>query len=117
MNPFVCLLALLAGISALASAQPGSFSVNQNGKPVGTAGFNFTASAGGGFESTSTVRVKMQGLEYALSKTEELSAARGLVHVQLSAIVNGSAVNVVAKSDGAQLLMNNRRTVGAARLR
>jgi hypothetical protein len=106
MNPFVCLLALLAGISALASAQPGSFSVNQNGKPVGTAGFNFTTSAGGGFESTSTVRVKMQGLEYALSKTEELSAARGLVHVQLSAIVNGSAVNVVAKPDGAQLLIN-----------
>jgi hypothetical protein len=48
----------------------------------------------------------MQGLNYAFSKTEELSPSRSLVHVQMSASINGSAVNVVAKPDGTQLLMN-----------
>jgi hypothetical protein len=48
----------------------------------------------------------MQGLTYKLSKTEELSQGNNLLHVQLSAIVNNSAVNVVAKPDGAQFLMN-----------
>jgi hypothetical protein len=48
----------------------------------------------------------MTGLDYAFSKTEELSAFRALVHDQLSATINGSAVNVVAKPDGVQLLMN-----------
>jgi hypothetical protein len=45
-------------------------------------------------------------LNYALSKTEELSSTRSLVHVQLNASVNSSAVNVTAKPDGPQLLMN-----------
>ena len=48
----------------------------------------------------------MQGLEYALSKTEELTPASQLMHVQLSAIVNGEAVNVIAAPDSAQLLLN-----------
>jgi hypothetical protein len=48
----------------------------------------------------------MQGLDYSLSKSEELSTANQLDHVQLSAIVNGEAVNVVAKPDAAQLLIN-----------
>ena len=106
MNRFGCLLTLVLGCCAAASGQSSSFSVSQNGKPVGTASFGITAKPGAGFNSTSTVRVKMQGLEYALSKTEELSAAKGLVHVQLSAIINGSAVNVVAKPQGEQLLIN-----------
>jgi len=50
--------------------------------------------------------VSMTGLEYALSKTESLSAANQLRHVQLSAIVNGEAVNVTAAPDAAQLLLN-----------
>lgn len=90
---------------ALASGQSNAFTVSQNGKAVGTASFSFVAKQGG-FDSTSTVRVEMQGLNYALSKTEELSSTRSLLHVQLSASVNGSAVNVTAKPDGAQVLMN-----------
>ena len=54
----------------------------------------------------STVRVDMKGLNYALSKTEQLSSTGSLGHVQISATVNGSAVNVIAKPDGAQILMN-----------
>lgn len=91
--------------SASAWGQSGNFTVSQNGKKVGTANFSFSQKQGG-IDSASTVRVTMQGLNYALSKTEELSASRSLVHVQLSAIINGSAVNVTAKPDGAQLLMN-----------
>jgi hypothetical protein len=48
----------------------------------------------------------MQGLNYALSKTERLSAANRLRHVQLSATVNGSAVSVIAAPDAAQILLN-----------
>ena len=79
--------------------------MSQLGHPVGTASFNFAATQDG-YDSTSLVRVAMQGLDYALSKTETLSAANELKHVQLSAIVNGSAVNVTAAPDSAQLLMN-----------
>ena len=97
---------LLASISA--TAQSGSFEIAQHGKPVGTASFSFAARPGG-YDSTSLVRVAMQGLDYSLSKTERLSAANHLRHVQLSAIVNGSAVNVTAepdpKSEPAQTLL------------
>jgi hypothetical protein len=72
---------------------------------VGTASFNFSATSDG-YDSTSLVRVAMQGLDYSLSKTEILSAANELKHVQLSATVNGSAVNVTAAPDSAQLLLN-----------
>ena len=108
MRTFACfqLAALLALVlPPAASAQAGSFEVSQLGHPVGTASFNFVATQDG-YDSTSLVRVAMQGLDYALSKTETLSAANELKHVQLSAIVNGSAVNVTAAPDSAQLLMN-----------
>jgi hypothetical protein len=97
------LLALIP--AAAASGQSGSFEVAQRGHTVGTASFNFSATPDG-YDSTSLVHVDMQGLNYALSKTEKLSAANELRHVQLSAIVNGSAVNVVATPDSAQLLLN-----------
>jgi hypothetical protein len=48
----------------------------------------------------------MQGLNYSLSKTERLSPSNHLRHVQLSAIVNGSAVTVTAAPDAAQFLLN-----------
>ncbi len=48
----------------------------------------------------------MQGLDYALSKTERLSSANQLQHALLSATVNGEAVNVIAAPDSAQLLLN-----------
>ena len=63
------LLLVLAVASAGVSAQSGTFSVSQNGKPVGTAMFNLAPKQGGGFDLTSSVRVNMQGLNYAFSKT------------------------------------------------
>ncbi len=88
-----------------AAGQSGSFIVAQHGKPVGTAEFNFTATPHG-YSSTSVVRIAMQGLNYALSKTESLSAANHLRHVQVSATVNSSAVNLTAAPDAAQFLLN-----------
>jgi hypothetical protein len=82
-----------------------SFEIALHGHTVGTASFHFTATKEG-YDSTSLVKVAMQGLDYALSKTEELSSANQLEHVQLSAIVNGEAVNVIAAPDAAQILLN-----------
>jgi len=104
--PFVGLFAsiLLAGPTA-ASAQSADYTVSQHGTNVGTASFTITPNPAG-YNSTSLVHVNMQGLDYALSKTERLSPAEQLDHVQLSGIVNNSAVNVVSKRDGAQFLIN-----------
>jgi hypothetical protein len=99
----VALVLLAAPVAA--KAQSASFAVSQNGKSIGTARFNFVSKPTG-YDSTSIVHVDMQGLSYQLSKTEELSPSNGLLHVQLSAIVNNSAVNVVAKPDAAQFLLN-----------
>jgi len=96
---------VLLGSSLAAMAQSATFAVSQNGKPVGTASYTFAPNSGG-FDSTSMVRVNMQGLSYQLSKNEELSPNNALKHVQLSAIVNNSAVSVVAKPDAAQFLLN-----------
>jgi len=82
-----------------------SFEIAQHGHQVGTASFSIKRTAEG-FDSTSLVKVAMQGLDYALSKNEELSPANALVHVQLSATVNGEAVNVAARRDSAQLLLD-----------
>jgi len=98
-------LASLFAFVPAASAQTGSFVISQHGTPVGTASFQFTSNPHG-YNSTSQVRIAMQGLNYALSKTEQLSPANHLRHVQLSATVNGSAVNVVGTPDPAQILLN-----------
>jgi hypothetical protein len=97
-------LAALLALAPVATAQSASFIISQHGNPVGTASFSFTATPDG-FDSTSLVRISMQGLDYALSKTERLSSANLLRHVQLSAIVNGSAVTVTAAPDPAQILL------------
>jgi len=94
----------LSGVQA-AGAQAGEFTVSQNGHAVGTASYRI-APDDGGFASSSTVKVSMQGLEYALSKTEQLDGAARLEHVVLSGLVNGTAVNVIGKPDGANFLLN-----------
>jgi hypothetical protein len=48
----------------------------------------------------------MQGLDYALSKTEVLDEGNHIQHVVLSATVNGQAVNVTGKPDASQFLLN-----------
>lgn len=103
--PFAALLALVSALAPLkALAQSGSFEIAQHGKPVGTASFNLAA-APHGFDSTSLVRIAMPGLDYALSKTEQLSAVNRLRHVQLSATVNGAAVSVSGVPEAAQFLL------------
>jgi hypothetical protein len=104
---------LLPGVGAFAlvfavvpaAAQTASFEIAQHGHTAGTASFRFTETKSG-YDSTSLVKVAMEGLDYALSKNELLSASKQLDHVQLSATVNGEAVSVVAKPDAAQFLMN-----------
>lgn len=86
-------------------SESGSFEIAEHQQMVGTASFQFTATRDG-YDSTSLVKVAMQGLDYALSKTEQLSSANQLEHVQLSAIVNGEAVNVAAVPDAAQFLLS-----------
>jgi hypothetical protein len=102
-TPF--LSALLCVGSLHATAQTGSFIIAQHGKPVGTATVTFAAQPNG-YDTTSIVRVAMQGLNYSLSKTENLSSANYLRHVQLSATVNNSAVSLTAAPDSAQFLLN-----------
>jgi hypothetical protein len=96
-------LFVLGSLSGL--AQSANFTIAQHGHPVGTAGFTFT-SAPSGRSSASQVRISMQGLTYALSNNEQLSPAHQLQHAQISATVNGSAVNLTAASDSAQYLLN-----------
>jgi len=104
--PFAALLALATALVPMAaSAQAGSFEIAQHGKPVGTASFSFKATPQG-YDSTSLVRVSMPGLDYALSKTEQLSKNNSLRHVQLSSTVNGAAVSVIGAPDVAQILLN-----------
>ena len=98
--------AILQSIAALhAMTQSGSFIISQHGHSVGTATVTFNA-VPDGYNATSVVRVAMQGLAYNLSKTERLTSANALKHVQLSATVNGSAVSVNAAPDAAQILLN-----------
>jgi hypothetical protein len=103
---FSGLFALMLGAMPVAArAQAGEFEIAQNGKTVGSASFQFTATKDG-YDSTSLVKVAMEGLDYSLSKDEQLTAANQLEHAILSATVNGEAVNVVAAPDAAQLLLN-----------
>jgi hypothetical protein len=103
---FVALIvAFFVGPTAVATAQSAEFAISQNGHAVGTARSQLNPHADG-YESTSTVNIQMQGLEYALSKTEQLDKAFHLKHVLLSGTVNGSAANVIGKPEGAQFLLN-----------
>jgi hypothetical protein len=100
---FFSALLLVAPLEA--AAQSGNFIIAQHGKEVGTATVTFSGSPKG-YDTTSVVKVTMQGLNYSLSKTEQLSSANHLRHVQLSASVNGSAVSLTAAPDAAQILLN-----------
>ena len=98
-------LGAVAAWAAPVRAQSADFLVSQYGHTVGSASFE-THAQDGGFESSSTVQVQMQGLDYASSKTAQLDGAHHLQHVVLSAVLNGSAVSAVGKPDGAQFLLN-----------
>jgi hypothetical protein len=97
--------ALLALLPLHAMPQSGSFTIAQHGKAVGTATVTFSANSKG-YDTSSVVRVSMKGLDYSISKTEQLTATNRLRHVQLSATVNSSAVNLTVAPDAAQFLLN-----------
>jgi len=88
-------LATLIASAPAARSQSASFIISQHGISVGKASFNFTARPSG-YDSTALVILNMKGLDYSLSKTESLTSANQLRHVQLSAAVNGTAVNITA---------------------
>ncbi|HEX8713052.1 MAG TPA: hypothetical protein VF730_14330 [Terracidiphilus sp.] len=96
-----------------ASAQAGHFEILLNGKQIGTADCSFAAVAEG-YNTTSVVHVVMQGLDYSLSKTEQLSSANELEHALLNAVVNGQAVTIIAGPASGQLVLdisaNGRKT-------
>ena len=100
-------------VAPRAAAQPGNFEITLNGKQVGKANCNLVATRDG-FNSTSVVRVTTKGLDYALSRTEQLSHAGELRHVLLSAVVNNEAVTVTGAFAGGQILLefsaNGRKT-------
>jgi hypothetical protein len=89
------LLAAVVALTPVARAQSAGFLLSQHGRSVGTASFSFNATPHG-YNSTSVVRIAMPGLNYSLSKTQELGSSNNLHHVDLSASVNGSAVTVNA---------------------
>lgn len=103
----------LAGFLALgsfalvpvASAQAGAFEILLNGKRVGSATCHFTAGAQG-YNSTSIVQVSMPGLDYSLSKTEELSSSDELKRVLLNGVVNREAVSIVVAPDSNQIVLD-----------
>jgi len=103
--PKFAFLALLSIVPLHAMPQSGSFIISQHGHSVGTATVTFTGTPTG-YDTTTVIRVAMQGLNYNVSKTEQLSSANALKHVQMSATVNTSAVTVTAAPDSAQLLLN-----------
>lgn len=103
----IALFALL-GLSISAAplvAESGRFTIAQNGHPVGTATYSISPSTHG-LNSSSLVHVSMKGLDYSLSKTESLSPARQLRQVELSAIVNTSAVTLSVVPRGTLFVMD-----------
>ena len=99
------LLSILSLAPLYAVAQSGSFIISQHGHSVGAATVTFSGTSAGR-DTTTVIRVAMQGLNYNLSKTEQLTSANHLKHAQLSATVNSSAVNVTVSTDAAQFLVN-----------
>jgi hypothetical protein len=102
---FSLLASLALVVPAIASAQAGSFIIAQHGHSVGTATVNVTSNPNGHLTAT-TVKVAMQGLNYSLSSSQQLSSANALQHAQLNATVNSSAVSVTVAPDAVQLLLN-----------
>ena len=86
-------------------AQSAQFEISKDGHAVGVASFEFRGTPEG-YESSSMVRIEMQGLNYSLSKNEQLTAADQLRSVLLSAVVNGSAVSVACTPKKLQILLD-----------
>ncbi len=87
------------------TAREGTFIVAQHGSTVGSASYNFSPTSDG-YDSTSKVHVSMEGLKYEISKTQQLTQDARLKHVELSAKVNDTAVNITGDPQAAQFMLN-----------
>lgn len=95
----------LAGLMLpMAGAQSASFVVSQHGQKVGTVSYRQVESAAG-VASNSLIKVHMEGLDYDLSKSEELTAGHHLRHAEINAAVNGSAVNMGVDVDSTGVVL------------
>jgi hypothetical protein len=130
LSRILCVFSVsLVFLPVLAFAQ--SFTLSQNGKPVGTATLAIKAAAvhtaaadaakaGGkaaagktaagkgagvatGFDLSSEVKINMPGLDYSFTETEGLNAGYHLRKAQLNGLVNGKAATVSALRTGQQI--------------
>jgi len=101
----IAIFALSGCHGSAATTQSASFVISQHGHNVGTASYTFTGVAGG-YHGTALVNISMKGLDYSLSKDEQLDTASHLKSAVLSGTVNGSAVSIIARPDASQLLLN-----------
>lgn len=122
MNPVRVPLLVLASLVALVSpavpslvAQSASFDVALRGQSVGSASYHFAPTAAG-ITSESSVRLSAKGVEYAFSKTEQLTTAHQFQSAEINAVINGQAVHLTATVAGAAIKLNtsaNGRTTTA----
>ena len=106
MRTQLLLLASLVALVPLAApAQSASFDVALRGQTVGSANYQFRRAAEG-IESESSVRLSTKGVDYAFSKSEQLSAAHQLRKAEINAVVNGAAVHLTALVQGSEIKMN-----------
>lgn len=102
----LCLAAGAVGWVALSGhAQSAAYLVSENGHRVGSASYEIKTHLGG-IDSSSLVKVQMQGVDYSISRTAQLDKAYSVQHVILSGVLNGEAVSVVGKPDGGEFLLN-----------
>jgi hypothetical protein len=88
------LFSAAAGPAGLAQTQ--HFDILFQGKEAGSASFS-TEKAADGYHNISTGSVKLPNLTYSFSKSERVDMGLNLVSANISAVVNGSAVNVVVE--------------------
>ncbi len=100
----VLALSLLV-VAPAAWGQPGVFEIMLNGGQVGTASCKIVATTHG-YSSTTVMHVTTHGLDYSLSKTEQLSPSHQFEHVLLSAVVNNEAVSVTGSLASAKIVLH-----------
>lgn len=97
-------------------AQSASFDVALRGQSVGTASYRFRSTPAG-IASESSVRVAAQDVEYAFSKSEQLTATHKLKSAEINAVVGGQAVHLTATVQDAAIQLKasaNGRTTSSA---
>lgn len=98
MRTLIASAALLIVLGSPAvPAQTAQFIVALRGQQVGQAVYRITA-RGSVLHSQSTVQLSSTGVDYSLSKNEELSQTHQFQSADLNAVVNGTAVHLVTSA-------------------